>query len=126
VGEAGSVRFAHNAERQFANLLDFYGVRWVYEPRTFVLDRHPDGRPRRAFTPDFHLPDFDLYIELTTLRQSLVTRKNAKVRRLRELHPEITIKVLYAGDYQHLGARFDLEPPEQGAPTRDPLAPAAG
>jgi hypothetical protein len=122
----GGVRFAHNAERQFANLLDFYGVRWAYEPRTFVLDRHPDGRPRWAFTPDFFLPDFDLYIELTTLRQSLVTRKNAKVRRLRELHPDINLKVLYARDYQHLGARFGLEAPEQGAPAADPVAPAAG
>jgi len=126
VHRADGVRFAHNAERQFAKLLDFYGVRWEYEPRTFVLDRHPDGRPRRAFTPDFHLPDFDLFIELTTLRQALVTRKNAKVRRLGEVHPEVTVKVLYAHDYQHLGARFGLEPPEQAAPTRDPVAPAAG
>ena len=109
----GPVRFAHNAERQFANLLDFYGVRWAYEPRTFVLERHPDGRPRCAFTPDFHLPDFDLYIELTTLRQELVTRKNAKVRRLQELHPEVRVKVLYQRDYLHLGARFGLELPEQ-------------
>jgi integrase len=113
MGPADSVRFAHNAERQLADLLDSYGVRWAYEPRTFVLDRHPDGRPRWAFTPDFHLPDFDLYIELTTLRQALVTRKNAKVRRLRELHPEINVKVLYARDYEHLGARFGLEPAEQ-------------
>jgi hypoxanthine phosphoribosyltransferase len=120
------VRFAHNAERQFAELLDFYGVRWEYEPRTFVLDRHPDGRPRRAFTPDFHLPDFDLFVELTTLRQSLVTRKNGKVRRLRELHPEVTVKVLYARDYQHLGARFGLEAPEQRGAAPDPVAPAAG
>lgn len=109
----GEVRFAHNAEQQFASLLDFYGVRWAYEPRTFVLDRHPDGRPKRAFTPDFYLPDFDLYIELTTLRQALVTRKNAKVRRLQELHPHLRVKVLYARDYEHLGARFGLAPAEQ-------------
>jgi hypothetical protein len=126
VGAAEEIRFAHNAERQFAKLLDFYGVRWAYEPRTFVLDRHPDGRARCAFTPDFHLPDFDLYIELTTQRQALVTRKNGKARRLRELHPEVNLKVLYARDYQHLGARFDLEPPEQGVPAPDPVVPAAG
>jgi hypothetical protein len=113
VGGAATVRFAHNAERQFAALLDFYGVRWAYEPRTFVLERHPDGRPRCAFTPDFHLPDFDLFIELTTLRQELVTRKNAKVRQLRALHPEVRVKVLYRRDYLHLGARFGLEPPQQ-------------
>jgi len=88
-------------------------VEWAYEPRTFVLDRRPDGRCRRAFTPDFHLPEFDLYLELTTQRQPLVTRKNAKVRRLRELYPEVRIKVLYERDYLHLGARFGLDPPEQ-------------
>jgi hypothetical protein len=116
VGGPAPVRFAHNAERQFAHLLDFYGVAWAYEPHTFVLDRHPDGRPRCAFTPDFLLPDFDLYIELTTLRQALVTRKNAKVRRLRQLQPEIEVKVLYHRDYLHLGARFGLELPQQARP----------
>ncbi len=126
MGQADRIRFAHNAERQFAKLLDFYGVRWAYEPRTFVLDRHPDGRARRAFTPDFFLPDFDLFIELTTLRQALVTRKNGKVRRLRELHPEVNLKILYARDYQHLGARFGLEPPEQAGAGADPVVPAAG
>jgi hypothetical protein len=37
------VRFAHNSERQFAKLLDFYAIDWEYEPRTFVLERDRDG-----------------------------------------------------------------------------------
>jgi hypoxanthine phosphoribosyltransferase len=107
------VRFAHNAERELARLLDVYGIAWEYEPVTFVLERFDDGRPRRAFTPDFYLPDFDSFVELTTLDQRLVTRKNAKLRRLRELHPEVRVAILYQRDYLHLLAKFGLEPPQQ-------------
>ncbi|MEJ7584892.1 MAG: hypothetical protein WKF43_12615 [Acidimicrobiales bacterium] len=107
------VRFAHNAERQLAALLDFYGVRWVYEPRTFVLAEGPDGLPTLAFTPDFYLPDGDLYIELTTLKQRLVTRKNRKMRLMRRRYPDITVRVLYQRDYLQLLAKYGLEPPSQ-------------
>ena len=106
-------RFAHNSERQFAKLLDFYGIEWRYEPRTFTLERDRDGRPAQAFSPDFYLPAYDLYIEITTLNQKLVTKKNRKARRLRELHPEVRIKVLYQRDYLHLLVKYGLEPPSQ-------------
>jgi hypothetical protein len=107
------VRFAHNSERQFAKLLDFYGIEWEYEPRTFTLERDNQGRPMQAFTPDFYLPAYDLYIEITTLNQRLVTKKNRKARRLRELHPEVRVKVLYQRDYLHLLVKYGLEPPSQ-------------
>jgi hypothetical protein len=107
------VRFAHNSERQFAKLLDFYSIEWEYEPRTFTLEHNREGNPVQAFTPDFFLPAYDVYIEITTLNQKLVTKKNRKARRLRELHPEIQIKVLYQRDYLHLLVKYGLEPPEQ-------------
>lgn len=107
------VRFAHNSERQFAKLLDFYGVVWEYEPRTFTLETDRVGNPVQAFTPDFYLPAYDLFIEITTLNQKLVTKKNRKARRLRELHPEVDIKVLYQRDYLHLLVKYGLEPPSQ-------------
>jgi hypoxanthine phosphoribosyltransferase len=107
------VRFAHNSERQFAKLLDFYSIAWEYEPRTFALAWHRDGRPSQAFTPDFYLPAYDVYIEITTLNQKLVTRKNRKARRLRELYPDVEIRVLYQRDYLHLLVKYGLEPPSQ-------------
>ncbi|HEX7521480.1 MAG TPA: hypothetical protein VF441_05405 [Acidimicrobiia bacterium] len=107
------VHFAHNSERQFAKLLDFYGINWEYEPRTFTLERDREGNPVQAFTPDFYLPAYDVYIEITTLNQKLVTKKNRKARRLRELHPEIEIKVLYQRDYLHLLVKYGLEAPSQ-------------
>jgi hypothetical protein len=113
------VRFAHNSERQFARLLDFYGIEWHYEPRTFTLERDKAGNPVQAFTPDFYLPAYDLYIEITTLNQKLVTKKNRKARRLTELYPEVKIRVFYQRDYLSLLMKYGLEPPSQLVPEGD-------
>jgi hypothetical protein len=109
------VRFAHNAEEQLAKLLDFYGVPWQYEPRTFELEWDPDGRPTLAFTPDFLLPAHDLFIEVTTLRQELVTRKNRKLRLMRQLYPDVQIRMMYQRDYVGLLVKYGLEAPQQWA-----------
>ena len=100
--------FAHPSEEHFASLLDFYGVRWEYEPTTFVLERHETGGIASAFTPDFYLPDFDLFLEVTTMRQSLVTKKNRKVRQLRQAHPDLQIRVLYQRDLAMLQEKFQM------------------
>jgi hypoxanthine phosphoribosyltransferase len=94
--------FAHPAEIDFARILTYYRIRWAYEPTTFALGWTDDGLPSEMFTPDFYLPDHRLYIELTTMRQRLVTRKNRKLRRLRELYPTVRVKLLYRRDYQRL------------------------
>lgn len=112
--DAGGIRrreiaFAHPSEAEFARILDFYGVRWEYEPRSFSLRREGD-RVLEMFTPDFYLPDLDLYIELTTMRQSLVTEKNRKLRHLRELYPDIKIRLLYKRDYHRLLAKYGYGP----------------
>ena len=78
-----------------------------------MLERDRAGHPVQAFTPDFYLPAYDQYIEITTLNQKLVTKKNRKARRLRELHPEVEVKVLYQRDYLHLLVKYGLEPPSQ-------------
>ena len=116
-------RFAHNSERQFAKLLDFYGIGWEYEPRTFVLATDREGNPVQAFSPDFFLPAYDLFIEITTLNQKLVTKKNRKVRRLRELYPEVKIKIFYQRDYQALLVKYGLEPPSQAMPAGETVEP---
>jgi len=122
------VRFAHNSERQFAKLLDFYNISWEYEPRTFTLEHDSEGNPVQAFSPDFYLPEHDLFIEITTLNQKLVTRKNRKVRRLREQYPEVNVKIFYQRDYLHLLVKYGLEPPSQleDHPTLRPVSDAPG
>jgi hypoxanthine phosphoribosyltransferase len=101
-------RFGHRAELEYAKILDYYGVPWLYEPTTFVLERDADGKVIEAFTPDFYLPEQDLYLEVTVMKQSLVTRKNRKLRKLRALYPEVRIKLFYERDFARLSARYGL------------------
>lgn len=98
-------QFAHPAEAEFAAFLDFFRIRWRYEPKSFPL-RWRDGRIAEMFTPDFYLPEQDLFVELTTMRQSLVTRKHRKLRRLRELYPNVNVVLLHRKAFHELLARF--------------------
>lgn len=103
-----TIHFAHPSERVCAEILDYYGIRWEYEPHTFPIEFDKKGRVITYFTPDFYLPDFDLYIELTTMNQKLVTKKNRKVRKLKELFPDIKIMVLYQRDFKNLILKYGL------------------
>jgi hypoxanthine phosphoribosyltransferase len=102
-------QFANDAELECAKILDYYGVPWDYEPRTFVLEQDADGRVLEAFTPDFYLPEQNLYIEVTVMKQSLVTRKNRKLRKLRERYPDIRVKLFYKRDIARLAQRYRLD-----------------
>ena len=105
----GTPRFANRIEFECAKILDFYGVPWQYEPHQFVLERDQQGRVTSAFTPDFYLPDQDLYLELTVMKQSLVTRKNRKLRKLRARYPDVKIKLFYKRDLERLAQHFRLD-----------------
>jgi hypothetical protein len=98
--------FAHASEAELSRIFDFYEVRWEYEPHVFPLQWNLDGVVVESFTPDFFLPDLELYVELTTLRQPLVRKKNRKLRRLRELYPDVRIKLLYARDFRALMLKY--------------------
>jgi hypothetical protein len=101
-----STPFAHASEAEMARILDFYAVRWHYEPHTFPILWNLDGEVVESFSPDFYLPDLDLYLEMTTLRQKLVRKKNRKLRRLRELYPSVNIKLFYARDFRALMLKY--------------------
>jgi hypoxanthine phosphoribosyltransferase len=101
-------RFANRSELECAKILDYYGVPWEYEPRSFVLERDAEGRVLSAFTPDFYLPEQDLFIEVTVMKQSLVTRKNRKLRELRRLYPGVRVKLFYRRDIESLAQRYRL------------------
>jgi hypothetical protein len=102
------VAFGHPSEEMFANLLDFYRIQWAYEPRSFPLQWDKDGHVTEAFTPDFYLPEFDLFVELTTMKQALVTKKNRKIKLLRAVYPHINIQVFYQKDFQDLVLKYGL------------------
>jgi cytidylate kinase len=103
------IDFMHQSEMEFANILDFYNIPWQYEPRTFPLQWDSEGNVTLAFTPDFYLPEQNIYVELTTQRQKLVWKKNKKLRRLKELYPEINAKIVYGKDYSSLLKKFGMD-----------------
>jgi hypothetical protein len=98
--------FAHASEEEMARILDFYRIAWEYEPHTFPILWNLDGAVVESFSPDFWLPDLDLYLEITTLRQRLVRKKNRKLRRIHELYPDIRVKLFYARDFRALMLKF--------------------
>ena len=101
-------RFVNRSELECAKILDYYGVAWDYEPTSFVLERDEDGRIVRAFTPDFYLPRQDLFIEVTVMKQSLVTRKNRKIREVQRLYPHVKVKLFCRRDIERLAQRHRL------------------
>ncbi len=101
-------QFANRSEEECARILDYYRIPWMYEPRTFVLERDGKGNVVEAFTPDFYLPEQDLFVELTTMKQAHVTKKNMKIRKVREKFPEINIKLFYKKDFLKLAQKFDI------------------
>jgi hypothetical protein len=104
----GTRSFSHPAERAFAALLDFYKIHWEYEPTTFPLEWDDKGNITSAFSPDFYLVEEDLYVELTTMKQSLVTQKNRKLRQLHELYPDVKCKLMYRKDVESLAVKYGL------------------
>jgi hypothetical protein len=103
------LEFAHPSEEAFARILDYYGIEWEYEPRTFPLEWDENKQVLEAFAPDFYLPQQDLYIELTTLRPQLSSHKNRKIRRLKELHPEVNIKLFKRREMHTMMVKYGLD-----------------
>ncbi len=104
--QAGEPRFMNPAEEAFARLLDFYGIPWEYEPRTFVLREDDHGNVLEAFTPDFYLPEQDLYVELTTTNPRQISQKNRKIRLLKERYPDINIRLFRRRDVAFIYQKF--------------------
>jgi hypothetical protein len=104
-----AARFANASEAEFAKVLDFYRIPWKYEPETFPVEWWPDGRVKSSFSPDFYLPELDTYLELTTMKQSLVTKKNKKVRLFRQHYPDKKLLIFYGRDFRKLAQKFGLE-----------------
>ena len=99
--------FAHPVERELARVFDEHGIRWLYEPHTFVLERAPDGSVREAFTPDFFLPELGLYVECTVMRQAYTNRKRRKALKARQQRG-VTVEILFRRDFERLARRWKL------------------
>ena len=115
--DAPTPTFSHPSEAEFARILDYYGIAWEYEPRTFILAQDEAGNVLEAFSPDFYLREQDLYIELTTLRPNLNRIKNHKIRRLKELYPDVNIKLFRRRHVRDMMIKYGID--EQARPILD-------
>lgn len=100
--------FIHPIEEVFSRILDYYGVTWEYEPRTFPLTWDMEGNVVEAFKPDFYLPQQKLYVELTTLRPKLTGKKNRKLKKIKEMYPDINIKLFKRRELRNMMVRFGM------------------
>ncbi len=101
--------FKHPSEEEFAKILDMHSIEWEYEPRTFPVKWDTEGNITQAFSPDFYLPKFDTYIELTTMNQKYVSEKKKKVELLKKLYPGTNINIVFKDDFNSLVKRFGLK-----------------
>ncbi|MBI4455755.1 MAG: hypothetical protein HY644_07635 [Acidobacteria bacterium] len=101
--------FAHPSEKDFSDLLSFYRIQWLYEAVCFPLARDPEGKVTESFTPDFYLPEYNVFIEVTTLRQKHVTKKNRKIRLFRQLYPEVSLVIIYRRSFESLLLKLGIE-----------------
>lgn len=105
--------FKNASEAEFARILDMYHIDWKYEPKTFPVEWDNEGNVTLAFSPDFYLTRFDTYLELTTMNQKYVTKKNKKLKKVKELYPGTHIKIVYKKDFLELIERLkSFEPPK--------------
>lgn len=107
--ETEAEQFMHSSEEEFAHMLDFYRIQWEYEPNTFLLEWDSEGNVVEAFSPDFYLPDQDLYIELTTQKPRQVWKKNRKIRRMNELYPHINIRLIDKKGFESLLKKHSID-----------------
>ena len=109
---AEKIKFAHESEKEFARILDFYRIRWEYEPKTFLLEWDSEGSVIEAFSPDFFLPDQNLYVELTTQKPRQAWKKSRKIRRMKELYPDINIRLIDKKGFESLLRKHSIEQDE--------------
>lgn len=103
-----NIAFKNETEEEFAKILSLYNIEWLYEPKTFPVEWDAEGNVTMAISPDFYLPRFNLYLELTTMDQRYVTRKNKKMRLVKELYPGTNIRIVYKKDFNELVDRLKM------------------
>ena len=78
--------YAHEYEEQFAEILETLNIEYEYEPKTFVIHSNGNGEIKKGFTPDFYLPELDLYVEVTSMHGNSCNKKNRKIVAIKEIY----------------------------------------
>lgn len=106
----GKTKVQGTWERDYGNYLIQNNIEFVSQPKKpalYYIVPRTGGRHR--YTPDFYLPAYDTYIEITP-QFALDKAGGAKARKLRRVandNPQITLKILTAVELQELGLLQD-------------------
>lgn len=106
---ASETNFGHPSELALAQLLDFYQIVWEYEPTLFPVAWDNAGNATRYFRPDFYLPNFGVYLELTAATaSSVLNSKNKNMRLLRKHYPGVAIRLIGRDTLSGITRRYGL------------------
>ena len=100
------MNFAHYSEKIFSEHLDLFNIQWIYEPISFPL-KWGSGAIKMMFTPDFYLPELDVYVEITTMNQNLITKKQKKLKLAKKLYPKCNFKLINESQFYNFLSNND-------------------
>ena len=81
--DLGNRYFRSSWEANIARYYNFIGVKWEYEPKTFVFENITRGSV--SYTPDFYLPDTDEWVEVKGWMDG---KSKTKLKRFKNQYPE--------------------------------------
>ena len=102
------MKFAHPSEKTFSEHLDLFDIEWIYEPVSFPLE-WGSGSIKKMFTPDFYLPTLNLFVEITTMNQNLITKKRKKLKMAKKLYPNLNFKLFNEKDFYNILSKNNSE-----------------
>ena len=93
---SNEIYFYSRWEANIARLFNYLGIRWQHQPKIFNL-------VSQNYTPDFYLPDDDIYIEV---KNFLWKYSKIRDRKFRKLYPDIKLTLLLKKDYLELEKKY--------------------
>jgi len=91
-----TIYFYSRWEANIARLFNYSGIKWTYQQKTFDLGS-------QNYTPDFYLPDGDIYIEV---KNFLWRYSKTRDRKFRKIYPGIKLTLLLKKDYLELEKKY--------------------
>lgn len=83
-------------EANLARLFNRFCITWVHQPETFDLHG-------QRYTPDFYLPEYDLYIEV---KNFLAPYSKDRDEGFRRLYPKVDLKLLLKEEYLEIEKNY--------------------
>lgn len=83
-------------EANFARILNLLKIKWVFQPESFDLKF-------QKYTPDFYLPEYDLYVEIKNFLSNYSAKRD---KAFRKLYPDKNLSLILRPEYTKLQSGF--------------------